>query len=69
MADHEPTVVKTGGSNIGLIILAVAIIIAAAVGFLFYQSQQSKNDAITGAASAVGDAAKDVGDSVKPDNK
>ena len=67
MADDRQTVVKSGGSNIGLIILAVAIIIAAVVGFMFYQSEQSKNNAITGAASAVGDAAKDVGDTVKPD--
>jgi|GEM_PF-2737120 len=68
MANEGPNVVKTGGSNIGLIILAVAILIAAAVGFMFYQSEQSKNSAITGAASAVGDAAKDVGDAAKPDS-
>lgn len=66
MANEGPTVIKTGGSNIGLIILAIAVVIAAAVGFMVYQSEQSKNNAITGAASAVGDAAKDVGDAVKP---
>ena len=67
MADERPTVVKTGGSNTGLIILALAIVIAAVVGFMFYQNEQSKNDAITGAATAVTGAAKDVGDAVKPD--
>jgi len=66
MAEAKKTVVKTGGSNIGLIILALAIIAAAALGFLYYQNEQSKNNAITGAASAVGSAAKDVGDAVKP---
>jgi predicted membrane-bound mannosyltransferase len=66
MANEGPTVIKTGGSNIGLIILAVAIVIAAVVGFMFYQSEQSKDNAITGAASAVGEAAKDVGDAAKP---
>ena len=66
MANEGPTVVKTGGSNIGLIILAIAIVIAAAVGFMYYQSEQSKTNAFTGAASAVGDAAKDVGDAAKP---
>ena len=66
MADDKTTIVKSGGSNVGLIILALAVLIAAAVGFMYYQKEQSKNDAITGAASAVGDAAKDVGDAVKP---
>lgn len=66
MAEDRTTVVKTGGSNVGLIVLAVAIIIAAIVGFLFYQSEQSKNDAVSGAASAVSDSAKKVGDAVKP---
>ena len=60
---------KSGSSNLGLIILALAICVAAAVGFMFYQNEQSKNNAITGAASAVGDAAKDVGDAVKPGEK
>lgn len=69
IVEERQTVVKTGGSNIGLIVLALAILVAAAVGFLFYQSQQSKNDAVTSAATAVGDAAKDVGDAVKPDAK
>ena len=66
MADDKPTVIKTGNNNLGLIVLALAIIAAAVVGFAYYQSEQSKNDAITGAASAVGEAAKDVGDAVKP---
>jgi len=66
MAEDRTTVVKTGGSNVGLIVLAVAIIIAAIVGFLFYQSEQSKNDAVSGAASAVSDSAKKVGDAVTP---
>lgn len=52
-------------SNLGLIVLAIAVLIAAAVGFLFYQSQQNKDNAVTGAAQAVGDAAKDVGDAAK----
>lgn len=69
MAQEKPTVVTTGGSNIGLIILAIAIVIAAVVGFVIYQNESAKNDAITGAASAVGSAAKDVGDAVKPDSK
>lgn len=68
MAEERTTVVKTGGSNIGLILLALAIVIAAAVGFLHYQSQKSKNDAIAGAASAVGDTAKKVGDNVPTTN-
>jgi uncharacterized protein HemX len=66
MADDRTTVVKSSGSNVGLIILALAIVIAAGVGFMFYQSQQSKDNAIAGAASAVGDTAKKVGDSVQP---
>ena len=66
MAEDRTTVVKTGGSNVGLIVLAVAIIIAAIVGFLFYQSEQSKNDAVSGAASAGSDSAKTVGDAVTP---
>ena len=66
MADDKTTIVKSGGSNIGLIVLALAVLVAAAVGFMIYQNQQAKNDAISGAASAVSGAAKDVGDAVKP---
>ncbi len=69
MADEHQTVVKSGSSNLGLILVALAIIVAAAVGFMFYQSEQSKNNAITGAATAVGDAAQDAGDAVTPDKK
>ena len=49
-----------------LIILAIALVIVAAVGFMVYQSEQSKDNAIEDAAGAVGDAAKDVGDAVNP---
>ena len=67
MAEREPTVVKTGNSNIGLIVLALAIIGATVVGFAYYQSEQDRNAAVSGAASAVGEAGKDVGDAVKPE--
>ena len=42
MAD-ERTVVKSGGSNIGLIVLALAVVIAAVIGFMVYQSPGSGN--------------------------
>jgi len=66
MVDNKTTVVKSSGSNVGLIILAMAVVIAAIVGFMIYKNEQTQNDAITGAATAVTGAAKDVGDAVKP---
>jgi len=66
MPDEKPTVIKTGGSNLGLIFVALAIALAAVVAFMFYQKEQSNDDAVTEAATAIGDAAKDVGDAVKP---
>ena len=68
MNEPKTTVVKTGGGNVGMIILALALVVVAVVGFMIYQSESEKNNAITGAATAVGDAAKDVGDAVKPTN-
>lgn len=69
MVDERQTVVKTGNSNVGLIILAIAIALVAAVGFMFFQSEQAENNAVTGAATAVGEAAGDVSDAVTPDSK
>jgi len=69
VVEERTTVVKTGSSNVGLIILALAIVIAAVVGFMYFQGKQSKNEAVTGAATAVGQAAGDVSDAVKPDAK
>jgi hypothetical protein len=66
VADNKTTVVKSSGGNVGLIILALAVVIAAVVGFMIYKNEQTKNNAITGAATAVTGAAKDVGDAVKP---
>lgn len=67
MPEEHRTVIKEGGSNIGLIFLGLAVIIAAVVGFMFYQSENSKNNAVSGAASAVEGAAKDVSDAAKPE--
>lgn len=67
MAEERTTVVKTGSSNLGLIVVVVALLVLAAVGFMFYQSESSKNDAVSSAAGAVGDAAQDVGDAVSPE--
>ena len=69
MVEERTTVVNTGSSNVGLIILAIAIVIAAVVGFMYFQSEQTENSAVTGAATAVGEAAGDVSDAVKPDAK
>jgi len=65
MSEDRTTVVKTGSSNVGLIVLALAIIFAVGAGLMFYQSEQRKNDAVSSAASAVGDAAKSVTDTTK----
>jgi len=65
MPDERTTVVKTGGNNLGLIFLALAIIAGVIVAIVFLQGKQSKDDAVTGAASAVSEAAKDVGDAAK----
>jgi hypothetical protein len=64
VVDQKTTVVKSG-SNMGLIVLVILLAVVAVGGFLFYQSEQNKNDSISGAATAVGDAAKDVGDAAK----
>ena len=64
MADERTTVVKTGGSNVGLVILAIAVVLAAVLAFVFFQNQRS-HDPVSSAASAVSDAAKDVGDAAK----
>lgn len=69
MADQKPTVIKTGSSNVGLIFLGLAVIVAAVVAFIMFQSESKENDAVSGAASAVSDAAKDVGDAAKSETK
>ena len=69
MANERQTVVKTGNSNVGLIILAIAIVLLAAVAFMFFQSEQTENNAVTGASTAVDEAAGDVSDAVTPDSK
>ena len=63
MADERQTVVKSG-SNVGLIVFAIAVLIAAVLAFVFFQNKES-NDPIDGAASAVSEAAQDVGDAAK----
>lgn len=64
MANEKQTVVKTGSSNVGLVILAIAVLVAAVLAFVFFQDQRS-NDPVSGAASAVSDAAQDVGEAAK----
>jgi len=71
MADQGPTVIETrsgAGAGIGMALLAVAIIVAAIVGFMFLQNDTKQTTAVTGAAQAVGDAATKAGDAVKPSN-
>ena len=69
MADQKPTVIKTGSSNVGLIFLGLAILAAAVIAFLMFQSERKENDAVSGAASAVSEAAQDVGDAAKSETK
>lgn len=66
MVERETTVVKTGGNGMAIALLAIAIIIAAGVAFMFLQNDTKKTDAVSGAAQSVSDTAKDVGDAVKP---
>ena len=70
MADQKPTIVETRGSssNVGLMLLALAIIIAAGVGFMYYQNEKAESDAVSTAAGAVSDAADTAKDAVKPGN-
>lgn len=65
MAERETTVVKTGGNGMAIGLLAVAIIIAAIVGFMFLKNDNQKTDAVSGAAQSVGQAADSVTDAAK----
>lgn len=65
MADPKITEVRTGGNGWGLAMIAIALLVIAAVGYMFYTSEQRKDSAVTGAAEAVGDAAQQVGDAAK----
>lgn len=66
MVERETTVVKTGGSGMAIGLLAIAILIAAVVAFMFLQNDTKKTDAVSGAAQSVSDTAQQVGDAVKP---
>ena len=63
----KETIVETrgsGGNGIALVLLAVAIVIAAFVGFMFLANDTKETNAVTGAAQSVGQAADSVGEAV-----
>ncbi|MBU0554643.1 MAG: hypothetical protein KKD64_00860 [Alphaproteobacteria bacterium] len=67
MADEPKTVIveRSRGSNATPIIAIIALLILAVGGYFLLQSQDNKNDAVSTAASQVGDAAQDVGDAAQ----
>lgn len=72
MADrgtHTTVVERRSGGGAGMALIGLALLIAVVVGafYLFNQNarENAKTDAVTSAASSVGDAAKDVGDAAK----
>jgi predicted lysophospholipase L1 biosynthesis ABC-type transport system permease subunit len=67
MADRE-IIRESSGGGMTAVLIALALIVAGVLGYMYVSSESRKNDAITGAAQAVGDAAQDAGDAVKPSN-
>ncbi|WP_084580480.1 hypothetical protein [Sphingomonas azotifigens] len=67
-ASHT-TVIERRGGGAGMALIGLAVLIAVVIGafYLFNQNarENAKTNAVTSAASSVGDAAKDVGDAAK----
>ncbi|HZV17679.1 MAG TPA: hypothetical protein VFF84_03205 [Sphingobium sp.] len=66
MAEDPKTVIieRRGGGMTALIAL-LAVIVIAIGAYMYVESNNDKNDAISNAAHKVGDAAKDTADAVK----
>ncbi len=68
-ASHTTVIERRSGGGAGMALIGLAVLIAVVIGafYLFNQNarENAKTDAVTSAASSVGDAAKDVGDAAK----
>ncbi|WP_333572518.1 hypothetical protein [Sphingomonas sp.] len=68
-ATHTTVIERRSGGGAGMALIGLAVLIAVVVGafYLFNQNarENAKTNAVTSAASSVGDAAKDVGDAAK----
>jgi len=67
MASEDPktVIVDRRGGGMTAIIAILALIVIALGAYMYVQSNDNKNDAISTAADKVGDAAQDVGDAAK----
>ncbi|SFK13476.1 hypothetical protein SAMN03159338_3347 [Sphingomonas sp. NFR04] len=68
-ATHTTVIERRSGGGAGMALIGLAVLIAVVIGafYLFNQNarENAKTNAVTSAASSVGDAAKDVGDAAK----
>ncbi|UYY78648.1 hypothetical protein [Sphingomonas sp. R1] len=68
-ASHTTVIERRSGGGAGMALIGLAVLIAVVIGafYLFNQNarENAKTNAVTSAASSVGDAAKDVGDAAK----
>ncbi|MGN7999571.1 hypothetical protein [Sphingomonas sp. 22176] len=68
-ATHTAVIERRSGGGAGMALIGLAVLIAVVIGafYLFNQNarENAKTNAVTSAASSVGDAAKDVGDAAK----
>jgi hypothetical protein len=68
-ATHTTEIERRSGGGAGMALIGLAVLIAVVIGafYLFNQNarENAKTNAVTSAASSVGDAAKDVGDAAK----
>lgn len=67
MADNDPktVIVERSGGGLTAIIAILALIVIASGAYVYVESNNNKNDAISTAADKVGDAAQDAGDAAK----
>lgn len=72
-ATHTTVIERRSSGGAGMALIGLAVLIAVVIGafYLFNQNarENAKTDAVTSAASSVGDAAKDVGDAAKDATK
>ncbi|MET3722220.1 hypothetical protein [Sphingomonas trueperi] len=72
-ATHTTVIERRSGGGAGMALIGLAVLIAVVIGafYLFNQNarENAKTNAVTSAASSVGDAAKDVGDAAKDSAK
>jgi hypothetical protein len=69
MAEKEVIETRSGSNGWGMALIAIALLAIAAVGYIYVSNEQKETNAVSGAAQAVSDTAKDVGDAVKPDGE